>query len=91
MKREPHHPGDRFEAVLREAHRRARRVSDAIEDITKYLYENPTKAAQFLLFVVPKWMDAWQATAVSRFGYDLENRKRRDDFAVETFQDALDV
>jgi DNA-binding CsgD family transcriptional regulator len=90
MKRVPQQPEEHFEAVLREGHRRARRVNDAIEDFTKYLDENPTKAAQDLLFIVPKWMDACQAIAVSRFGYDLENRKKREDFAVETFQDALE-
>jgi hypothetical protein len=91
MNHAPQPPEERLEAALRDAHRRARRVDAAIRDFTNYLYENPTKVAQDLLFLVPRWMDTWRAIAISRFGYDMENRKKREDFAVDNFQDALEL
>jgi DNA-binding CsgD family transcriptional regulator len=85
MKRVPQQPEERFEAVLREGHRRARRANDFIKDFREYLYENPTKAADDLLFIVPKEMDALEREAWARFGYDLRRRRKGDDFALEGF------
>ena len=93
MKRVPQQPDkrDRFEAVLREQQRRARQFDDEPKDLARYLYKNPRKEAQALLFLVPRQMDAWQQEASSRFGYNLENRKKREDFAIDTFQDAVEL
>jgi hypothetical protein len=93
MKRVPQQPDkrDRFEAVLREQQRQARQFDDEPKDLARYLYKNPRKEAQALLFLVPRQMDAWQQEASSRFGYNLENRKKREDFAIDTFQDAVEL
>ena len=91
MERVPQQPdeGDRFEAVLRAVHGRARQFDDELKALTGHLHENPSKEAQTLLFLVPRQMDAWQQEAMSRFGYDLENRGMTKDFSVETLQDAV--
>jgi hypothetical protein len=93
MTRVPQQPDerDRLEAGLRAVHRRARRFDDELKDLAAYCYENPSKNAQALLFLVPRQMDAWQQEALSRFGYDLENREKREDFAIETYQDAVEL
>jgi hypothetical protein len=93
MERVPQQPDkrDQFEALLREQHRRTRQFDDQLKDLAEYFYEKPIKAAQHLLFLVPRQMDAWQAIALSRLGFDLENRERREDFAIETFQDAVEL
>src|SRR3712207_9298814 len=92
MERVPEQPDkrDRFEAVLREQQRRVRQFDDELKDLARYLYKNLSEA-QALLFLVPRQMDAWQQVASSRFGYDLENRKKREGFAIETFQDAVEL
>ena len=74
MKRVTQQPDkrDRFQAVLREQQRQARQFDDEPKDLARYLYKNPRKEAQALLFLVPRQMDAWQQEASSRFGYNLE-------------------
>jgi hypothetical protein len=83
LKREPHQPDEPFEAVLREAHRRARRVAYSFNDFRKYLYENPTKTAENLLSIVPKEMDALERKAWACFRYDLGKRRKGQGFALE--------
>ena len=89
MERVPQQPEERFEAVLREGHRRARRVADGIKDFHEYLYGNPTKTAEHLLFIVPREMDALERKAWACFRYDLGRRRKGDGFAVEDFSAAL--
>jgi len=64
--------GDRFEAVLREYHKRARRVDVELKDFTNYFQENLANVTQYLLSAVPQQMDAWREEALKRYGYDLE-------------------
>lgn len=88
MKPVPQQPEERFEAVLREGHRRARRVDNLIKDFREYLYENPTKAAEDLLFIVPKEMDALESEAWTCYRYDLKKRRKSDEFEVADFSAA---
>jgi DNA-binding CsgD family transcriptional regulator len=90
MKYVPQQPEERFEAVLRQGHRRARQVDNLIKDFHEYLYENPVKGAEDLLFIVPREMDALEREAWASFGYDLGRRRKRDDFALKGFSAALE-
>jgi DNA-binding CsgD family transcriptional regulator len=85
MKRVSQQPDEQFETALREAHRRARRVNDSFKDFREYLYGNPTKTAEHLLFIVPREMDALERKASACFGYDLKSRRRDDNFAIKGF------
>jgi DNA-binding CsgD family transcriptional regulator len=91
MRRVPQQPEERFEAVLREQHKRARHFDDELRSLTAYFRENPSMHALALLFLVPRQMDVWQQEALARFGYDLENRKMRTEFAIDTIQEALEL
>ena len=64
--------GDRFEAVLREHHKVARRVDVHLKDFADYLQGNPAEATRHLLIIVPQQMDAWRQEAVEKYGYDPE-------------------
>jgi DNA-binding CsgD family transcriptional regulator len=90
MKRVTQQPKERFEAVVREGHRRARQVDILTKDFHEYLYEDPVKGAEGLLFIVPKEMDALEREAWACFGYDLGRRRKRDDFALRGFSAALE-
>jgi DNA-binding CsgD family transcriptional regulator len=90
MKRVTQQPKERFEAVVREGHRRARQVNILTKDFHEYLYEDPVKGAEDLLFIVPKEMDALEREAWACFGYDLGRRRKRDDFALRGFSAALE-
>src|SRR5215212_3508575 len=64
--------GDRFEAVLREYHKRARQVDVHLKDFADYLQGNPAEATRHLLIIVPQQMDTWRQEAVDKYGYDPE-------------------
>src|SRR5215216_3544326 len=89
MERVPQQTDERFEAAVRAGHRRARRVADGIKDFREYLYGNPTKTAEHLLFIVPREMDAFERKAWACFRYDLRRRRKGDGFAIEDFSAAL--
>ena len=64
--------GDRFEAVLREHHKVARRVDVHLKDFADYFQGNPAEVTRHLLIIVPQQMDAWRQEAVEKYGYDPE-------------------
>ena len=64
--------GNRFEAVLREHHKRARQVDLNLKDFTNYFQENLANVTQHLLSAVPQQMEAWRQEALDRYGYDPE-------------------
>jgi hypothetical protein len=64
--------GDRFEAVLREYHKRTRQVDVHLKDFADYLQGNPAEATRHLLIIVPQQMDACRQEAVEKYGYDPE-------------------
>ena len=64
--------GDRFEALLREHHKVARRVDVHLKDFADYLQGNPAEVTRHLVIIVPQQMDAWRQEAVEKYGYDPE-------------------
>jgi hypothetical protein len=64
--------GDRFEAVLREYHKRARQVDVNLKDFTNYFQQNLANVTRYLLSAVPQQMEAWRQEALKRYGYDPE-------------------
>ena len=64
--------GDRFEAVLREHHKVARRVDVHLKDFADYFQGNPAEVTRHLLIIVPQQMDAWRQEAIEKYGYDPE-------------------
>ena len=64
--------GDRFEAVLREHHKVARRVDVHLKEFADYFQGNPAEVTRHLLIIVPQQMDAWRQEAVEKYGYDPE-------------------
>src|SRR5918993_1539238 len=64
--------GDRFEAVLREHHKLARRVDVHLKEFADYLQGNPAEVTRHLVIIVPQQMDAWRQEAVEKYGYDPE-------------------
>ena len=64
--------GDRFEAMLREYHKRARQVDVHLKDFADYFQGNPAEVTRHLLIIVPQQMDAWRQEAVEKYGYDPE-------------------
>jgi DNA-binding CsgD family transcriptional regulator len=74
MDRTPQQPDQeaRLEALLREHHKRARRIDVGLEDFTNYFQENLANVTQYLLSAVPQQMDAWREEALKRYGYDPE-------------------
>jgi DNA-binding CsgD family transcriptional regulator len=64
--------GDRFEAALREHHKRARQVDLNLKDFTNYFKEDLANVTQYLLSAVPQQMEAWRQEAQKRYGYDPE-------------------
>jgi hypothetical protein len=64
--------GDRFEAVLREHLKAARRVDVHLKDFADYLRGNPAEVTRHLVIIVPQQMDAWRQEAVEKYGYDPE-------------------
>jgi DNA-binding CsgD family transcriptional regulator len=81
--------GDRFEAVLREYHKRARQVDVHLKDFADYLQGNPAEATRHLLIIVPQQMDACRQEAVEKYGYDLERGEVPN--LEETLKSAKDV
>jgi hypothetical protein len=63
---------DRFEALLREGHKLARRVDDHLKEFADYLQGNPAEVTRHLLIIVPQQMDAWRQEAIEKYGYDPE-------------------
>ena len=64
--------GDRFEAVLREHHKVARRVDVHLKDFADYFQGNPAEVTRHLLIIVPQQMDACRQEAIEKYGYDPE-------------------
>jgi DNA-binding CsgD family transcriptional regulator len=64
--------GDRFEALLREHHKVARRVDVHLKEFADYFQGNPAEVTRHLLIIVPQQMDAWRQEAVEKYGYDPE-------------------
>jgi DNA-binding protein Fis len=62
--------GDRFEAALREHHKRARQVDLNLKDFTNYFKEDLANVTQYLLSAVPQQMEAWRQEALKRYGYN---------------------
>jgi DNA-binding CsgD family transcriptional regulator len=82
--------GDRFEAVLREYHKRARQVDVHLKDYADYLQGNPAEATRHLLIIVPQQMDACRQEAVEKYGYDLERGEVPNlEETLKTAKDAL--
>src|SRR5215203_3782340 len=65
--------GDRFETVLREHHKRARRVDVNLKDLANYFQENLADVTRHLLYAVPQQMEAWRQETLKRYGYDPEH------------------
>jgi hypothetical protein len=82
--------GDRFEAVLREYHKRARQVDVHLKDFADYLQGNPAEATRHLLIIVPQQMDACRQEAVEKYGYDPERGEISNlEETLKTAKDAL--
>jgi hypothetical protein len=81
---------DRFEAVLREYHKRARQVDVHLKDYADYLQGNPAEATRHLLIIVPQQMDACRQEAVEKYGYDPERGDISNlEETLKTAKDAL--
>lgn len=77
MDRTPRQPdgGDRFEAVLRELHKLARRSDKDLKGLTEYLLENPAESTRHMLYAIPEQMDVWHREMLDKYGYDLDRHE----------------
>jgi hypothetical protein len=60
---------DRFEAVLREQHKLARRNDDLLKDTANYFKQNLPDLTRHLLHAIPQQMDAWRQEALEKYAY----------------------
>jgi hypothetical protein len=80
---------DRFEARIRDTHKRTRRLDTELRGLAADFDERPCQSAQALVFAVPAQMAAWRRFGLSNFGIDLDDREQRKNLNIETLQDAL--
>jgi DNA-binding CsgD family transcriptional regulator len=80
---------DRFEARIRDVHKRTRQLDKELRGLVAHFNERPRQSAQALVFAVPAQMAAWRRFGVSRFGIDLGDHEQRKNLNIETLQDAL--
>jgi len=88
----PQQPGaeDRYEAVLREHHKGARRLDSNLKDLADYLRGNLPEATRHLLTAIPQQSEAWRQEALKKYGYDLERNAwlRRPEKSIKSVEDA---
>ena len=65
--------GDRYEAVLREHHKSARRFDSELKYLADYFRGNLPEVTRHLLTVIPQQSEAWRQEALKKYGYDLES------------------